>query len=215
MPASGRSGREEYLAGPYPRRALPRHRCGRRHEQPSPHMLPSAADFGRRCSDLGVGRDARIIVYDNSPPRNASRGWFMLRHFGAEQVAILDGGLANGLPKAGRPKAASPALRPGRSSMRSSGPAKSSAGATSSTASAFHLVDARSRARFDRHGSRPPPERRLRAISPVRQLAVRRALQRRRHLQVARRNPAFSPQPAPTRTSRSSPVAVRASPPTA
>ena len=57
-----------------------------------PHMLPSAADFGRAMTALGVGRDDRIIVYDNSPLRTAARGWFMFRHFGAERVAILDGG---------------------------------------------------------------------------------------------------------------------------
>src|SRR3712207_7501807 len=39
------------------------------------------------------GRDERIILYDNSPLRTSARGWFMLRHFGAERVAILDGGL--------------------------------------------------------------------------------------------------------------------------
>jgi thiosulfate/3-mercaptopyruvate sulfurtransferase len=55
-------------------------------------MLPSAADFGAAMTELGVGRDDRIIVYDNSPLRTAARGWFMFRHFGAERVAILDGG---------------------------------------------------------------------------------------------------------------------------
>ena len=59
---------------------------------PVPHMLPSAAEFGRAMTELGVGRDDRIIVYDNSPLRTAARGWFMFRHFGAERVAILDGG---------------------------------------------------------------------------------------------------------------------------
>ena len=59
---------------------------------PTPHMLPSAADFGRAMTDLGVNRDDRIVVYDNSPLRTAARGWFMLRHFGAERVAVLDGG---------------------------------------------------------------------------------------------------------------------------
>ncbi len=43
-------------------------------------------------TELGVGRDDRIVVYDNSPLRTAARGWFMFRHFGAERVAILDGG---------------------------------------------------------------------------------------------------------------------------
>ncbi|MGH6729200.1 MAG: 3-mercaptopyruvate sulfurtransferase [Sphingomicrobium sp.] len=59
---------------------------------PAPHMLPGAAEFGAAMERLGVGRDDRIVVYDNSPLRSAARGWFMLRHFGAGQVAILDGG---------------------------------------------------------------------------------------------------------------------------
>ena len=59
---------------------------------PAPHMLPSATEFGRAMTELGVGSGDRIIVYDNSPLRTAARGWFMFRHFGAEQVAILDGG---------------------------------------------------------------------------------------------------------------------------
>jgi thiosulfate/3-mercaptopyruvate sulfurtransferase len=61
-------------------------------DHPAPHMLPSAADFGEAMTRLGVGPEDRIVVYDNSPLRTAARGWFMLRHFGAERVAILDGG---------------------------------------------------------------------------------------------------------------------------
>ena len=60
---------------------------------PAPHMLPAPQDFGQAMARLGIGRDDRIVVYDNSPLRTAARGWFMLRHFGAGQVAILDGGL--------------------------------------------------------------------------------------------------------------------------
>ncbi len=69
---------------------------------PAPHMLPSAEDFGAAMAALGVGRDDRIVVYDNSPLRSAARGWFMLRHFGAPHVAILDGGLGKWLAE-GRP----------------------------------------------------------------------------------------------------------------
>jgi len=58
----------------------------------SPHMLPHAADFGAAMTELGVGNNDRIIIYDNSYLRTAARGWFMFRHFGAERVAILDGG---------------------------------------------------------------------------------------------------------------------------
>ena len=74
----------------------------------APHMLPSAADFGAAMVALGVGRDDRIVVYDNSPLRSAARGWFMLRHFGAERVAILDGGLQK-WRREGRPLESGPA----------------------------------------------------------------------------------------------------------
>ena len=93
MPASGRKGREEFLE---------RHIPGARffdidelsdHQDPAPHMLPSSEEFGQAMEQLGIGRDDRIVVYDNSPIHTAARGWFMLRHFGAAHAAILDGGL--------------------------------------------------------------------------------------------------------------------------
>lgn len=69
---------------------------------PAPHMLPSPADFGAAMERLGVGKDERIVVYDNSPLRTAARGWFMFRHFGAHRVAVLDGGFGKWLAE-GRP----------------------------------------------------------------------------------------------------------------
>lgn len=62
------------------------------HRDPAPHMLPTPDQFGQAMEALGVGRDQRIVVYDNSPLHSATRAWFMLRHFGAPQVAVLDGG---------------------------------------------------------------------------------------------------------------------------
>ena len=92
MPADGRDPNAEFLAAHIPgARFLDINQVADR-SNPAPHMLPSAAEFGRAMTQLGVGRDDRIIVYDNSPLRTAARGWFMFRHFGAERVAILDGG---------------------------------------------------------------------------------------------------------------------------
>ncbi|HWJ38824.1 MAG TPA: sulfurtransferase [Sphingomicrobium sp.] len=92
MPALGRSGRDEYLAAHIPgARFLDIDKISDR-SNPAPHMLPSAADFRSAMEELGIGSRDRIVVYDNSPTRTAARGWFMLRHFGAEKVAILDGG---------------------------------------------------------------------------------------------------------------------------
>ena len=109
MPASGRSGREEYLEAHIPgARFLDIDELSD-HSNPAPHMLPRADDFAKAMEQLGIGSSDRIVVYDNSPVRTAARGWFTLRHFGAQQVAILDGGfqkwVAEGRPtESGEPR---------------------------------------------------------------------------------------------------------------
>jgi thiosulfate/3-mercaptopyruvate sulfurtransferase len=114
MPSSGRSGRDEYVAG---------HIRGTRfldidelsdRSNPAPHMLPSAAEFERGMAQLGIGRNDRIVVYDNSPTRTAARGWFMLRHFGAEKVAILDGGFQKWLAESRPIESGEPPPRPAK-----------------------------------------------------------------------------------------------------
>jgi len=121
MPASGRAARAEYLEAHIPGARFLDIDEVRDASNPAPHMLARAAEFGRAMEAIGVGRDDRIVVYDNSPLRTAARGWFMLRHFGAANVAILDGGLqkwvAEGRPtESGEPKPRSarfdPAERP-------------------------------------------------------------------------------------------------------
>jgi thiosulfate/3-mercaptopyruvate sulfurtransferase len=102
MPASGRSGREEFREAHIPgARFLDIDEISD-HTDPSPHMLPSAGEFGAAMEKLGVGREDRIVVCDNSPIHTAARGWFMLRHFGARNVAILDGGFQKWVAE-GRP----------------------------------------------------------------------------------------------------------------
>ena len=92
MPADGRDPAAEFREAHIPGARFLDINAVSDHSNPAPHMLPSAAEFGQAMAELGVGRDDRIIVYDNSPLRTAARGWFMFRHFGAERVAILDGG---------------------------------------------------------------------------------------------------------------------------
>src|SRR5206468_2804953 len=111
MPSSGRSGRDEFLRAHIPgAHFLDIDELSDR-SNPAPHMLPGAAAFGAGMERIGIGGGDRIIVYDNSPIRTAARGWFMLRHFGVEQVAILDGGFQKWLAE-GRPtESGEPALR--------------------------------------------------------------------------------------------------------
>ncbi|RDE06087.1 3-mercaptopyruvate sulfurtransferase [Sphingomonas aracearum] len=59
-----------------------------------PSMLPSPEKFASRMQSLGLGDGSRIVLYDNSPYHTAARAWWMLRVFGAHDVALLDGGFA-------------------------------------------------------------------------------------------------------------------------
>lgn len=59
-----------------------------------PMMLPSPEKFASRMQSLGLGDGSRVVLYDDSPLHTSARAWFMLRTFGAHDVAILDGGIA-------------------------------------------------------------------------------------------------------------------------
>lgn len=102
MPNSGRDARMEYEGQHIPGARFLDVEAVSDHDAATPHMLPSDRVFTSAMHDLGISQRDRIVVYDNSPLRSAARGWFMFRHFGAEQVAILDGGLQKWLAE-GRP----------------------------------------------------------------------------------------------------------------
>jgi len=58
-----------------------------------PHMIPSPELFAQKMGALGIGDDDRVIVYDSAGLSSAGRAWWMLRLFGHDNVALLDGGL--------------------------------------------------------------------------------------------------------------------------
>src|SRR5438552_2761960 len=58
-----------------------------------PHMIPSPELFARKMEGLGIGDDDRVVVYDSVGLSSAGRAWWMLRLFGHNNVALLDGGL--------------------------------------------------------------------------------------------------------------------------
>ncbi|MFK7858539.1 MAG: 3-mercaptopyruvate sulfurtransferase [Granulosicoccus sp.] len=62
-------------------------------ESDLPHMLPEAQQFADAAGSLGIASHHKIVVYDSVGLYSAARVWWMFRHFGAEQVYVLDGGL--------------------------------------------------------------------------------------------------------------------------
>ncbi len=58
------------------------------------HPLPSATDFTALMQRLGIGDRTRVVAYDDQKGEYAARVWFLLRYFGHDTGAVLDGGLA-------------------------------------------------------------------------------------------------------------------------
>jgi thiosulfate/3-mercaptopyruvate sulfurtransferase len=88
-------GRELYLAGHIPGASFldveselsaPPARPGGR------HPLPAPADFARAAGAAGIGPGVFVVAYDQGMTGGAARLWWLLRHFGHEDVAVLDGG---------------------------------------------------------------------------------------------------------------------------
>jgi thiosulfate/3-mercaptopyruvate sulfurtransferase len=55
-------------------------------------MMPPAAQFAEAMGRHGVGDGARVVLYDRAVNMWAARVWWMLRAFGFDDAAVLDGG---------------------------------------------------------------------------------------------------------------------------
>jgi thiosulfate/3-mercaptopyruvate sulfurtransferase len=78
-----------------------------------PHMVPTAGRFERRVAALGIHTGDPVVFYDQKGLFSAARGWWMMKLFGHDHVAVLDGGLpkwrAEGRPvETGTPSPAPP-----------------------------------------------------------------------------------------------------------
>src|SRR5258708_15810758 len=69
---------------------------------PRPHMYPSAEQFARDISALGISSGDTVVAYDSGAWVAAPRAWWMLLSFGHRDVKVLDGGLQKWL-REGRP----------------------------------------------------------------------------------------------------------------
>ena len=78
------------------------------------HPMPEAADFCATLERLGISPSSQVVGYDAADgAMAAARFWWLLKLFGHENVAVLDGGFARwvalGLPV----ESSSPAIVPG------------------------------------------------------------------------------------------------------
>src|ERR1044071_6517902 len=116
-----------------------------------PHMIPSSERFAEKMAERGIGNDDRVIVYDANGLSSAGRAWWMMRLFGHDNVALLDGGLPKWKAE-GRPLATATPSIPARRFAARFRPelVRDKAAVRGNIATARELVvDARSAGRFE------------------------------------------------------------------
>ena len=58
------------------------------------HPLPEPAAFEAAACRAGISADTLVVAYDEAAEGGAARLWWLLRHFGHDEVTVLNGGLA-------------------------------------------------------------------------------------------------------------------------
>jgi thiosulfate/3-mercaptopyruvate sulfurtransferase len=133
------------------------------HAIPLPHMLPDAATFANMVGTLGLSNDMVIVVYDATDLIGGARAWWMLRHYGASDVRILEGGykawLASGYPVESGESSRAPATFDAR--FDASTVVDAAAVLAASSSGTAQIVDARAAPRFA--GAVPEPRPGLRS----------------------------------------------------
>jgi thiosulfate/3-mercaptopyruvate sulfurtransferase len=85
-------------------------------------MMPPAPQFAEVMGRAGVGEGVRVILYDRAVNMWAARVWWMLRAFGFDNAAVLNGGWKKWTGE-GRPVATDDGARPARTFKPSGRPA--------------------------------------------------------------------------------------------
>ena len=75
------------------------------------YPMPPAEQFAAVMSQLGVGEGTRVILYDGFLNMWSTRVWWMLRSFGFDQAAVLNGGWQKWTAE-GRPVSTEPGSYP-------------------------------------------------------------------------------------------------------
>jgi thiosulfate/3-mercaptopyruvate sulfurtransferase len=112
------------------------------------HPLPSAEAFQASMRAAGVSGGQPVVAYDAWSSMAAARAWWLLRYFGHDDVAVLDGGFAAWVAAGGAVESGTAALREGDFSARPGGMPLIRTREAAELARTGVLLDARAPERF-------------------------------------------------------------------
>lgn len=163
MPGEGREGHADYLTARIPGAVFFDIDAIADKTVDLPHMLPTAQAFADAAGQLGLSRDATVVVYDSFGIRSAARVWWTLRVMGFAKVFVLDGGFKKWLAEGRATESGQGALPPTTLSPSLDARLVRDVAAVKNLleSKAAQLVDARGAARF--RGETPEPRAGLRS----------------------------------------------------
>ena len=94
MPAENRNPKEEFQKEHIPNAIFFDLDENSKSDTDLPHMLPTLGEWNRIVSNLGISKNDKIIIYDNSNVISSCRCWYNFIYFGHDPklVSVLNGG---------------------------------------------------------------------------------------------------------------------------
>ncbi len=102
LPDTGRNAREEYEAEHIPGALFFDLDVIADPDNPRPRKIPPLDRFLHEVGKLGISNGKHVIAYDTLGLYSAARVWWLFRHYGYDNVSVLDGGMV-AWKKAGGP----------------------------------------------------------------------------------------------------------------
>ncbi len=118
LPDTGRNARKEYEAEHIPGALFFDLDVIADPDNPRPRKIPTRDRFAREVGKLGITAEKHVIAYDTRGLYSAARVWWLFRHYGIDNVSVLDGGMvawkkAGGPVDSAAPAAAAATFAPG------------------------------------------------------------------------------------------------------
>jgi thiosulfate/3-mercaptopyruvate sulfurtransferase len=85
------------------------------------HPLPEPGAFEAAARRAGIGSGTLVVAYDEAAEGGAARLWWLLRHFGHDDVTVLDGGLRDWRERCGDLRPGEEEIEPGDFRARAPG----------------------------------------------------------------------------------------------
>jgi thiosulfate/3-mercaptopyruvate sulfurtransferase len=112
------------------------------------HPLPAASAFASAAGRAGISEGRMVVAYDEAGEGGAARLWWLLRHFGHPEVAVLDGGLRGWRAAGGPVETGAPSVTGGSTFVPRERTGDVVSASELARPGAVDLVDARAPERF-------------------------------------------------------------------